>query len=1280
MWGLFRESSRFSHAIASLCLILAVAPLSAQSAAFTVAGWGDNSSGQLAIPSGLSSVARVAAGDGHALAVLADGSAVAWGRNDAGQTNVPTTPAGFRFALVAAGPRHSFASTTAGLMSWGAVTAVPTTFGSVKAIAAGGDFNLIVDQLGKVLAAGGNAYGQATVPAAAKTAVTAIAAGDGHALALKEDGTVVAWGKNDYGQATVPEAAARQVSAIAAGRDFSVALRLDGVIVVWGYGADSYLLPPPAATGAKRIVAGVNFIAAQTSTSVVVWGENGAPTQVPADLKTTASLAAGSHFILGVRAPYFTKLPGSIVARIGESAELSAAVSDPTGISVRWTGFISQPTTLSVQFPTVAAYQSGSYTVTVTYPTGYSMSATGMLAVLVPPTVRDQPTGIGAARENGSTTFSVSVEGSGPFTYQWCKDGVPVAGANSRIWTLQPVKTSDAGAYSCIVRNPGGEVTTSARTLLVFPPATGRESSNTVAMAGDRVVLRFNPGNQAAPYSYFSWTKDGVAIPGANGPELVISSFQASDAGVYRVTFTDGSNQKNYENFAGTLYLYKPYGPVFHGWLSPSEGRLKTGDTLELQLGGVEGYSGKTYHWQISSGGPTWSAAGVDLTSISYPVPAAPSRFFPSVWSYEIPDSVANMPLGNFEVADSWPAGTRTRYSGPSTLVEGESGDFLAEYAPPVDAITWKKDGVVIPGQSGSRLALHQVTPAAAGDYEVTATGAFGTRTSSWHLNVTEATRIVTQPQNASLDNGSAVLSVAVNTYSFPGYGVTWFRNGEEFFVTPGTTDYPYGNTLTTNVPGTYTARVYADNGALVSAPAVVSAPTSTVTPPITLRPGVYLADRGAVYVRANRTAVVAAIADGGALGWFGETTIDQNGNLTLPQALRKTADGQPLVPDNQFPFSGQIGSEGDLTAYCGPMAGQTILTNVSRATDRKHEGFYRGKIPGGEIWVFVTADNQVGNFWYDGYRISSVFPVNFSNLTFSASGDAVTFGAYPNGPFLALRESTSIPAANLVNLSIRSVAGTGDRTLIAGLVLSGSQPRRILLRAVGPGIADQGVSNALANPALRVFDAKGQILAENDEWGVDPAALSAAFTRLGAFPLKPGSHDAAALLTLPPGVYSAHVTLPAGVGEGEALIETYDDGTDASTSLVNLSSRLAIGPGQTAIQGFVVTGTQPKRLLVRAVGPGLASLGVTDVMPNPRLRIVRGSDDIVTNDDWCATPESTTTCATVAAQTGAFPLALGSRDAAVVSSFPPGVYSVLVFNGAGSNGGVVLIEIYDAP
>ena len=129
---------------------------------------------------------------------------------------------------------------------------------------------------------------------------------------------------------------------------------------------------------------------------------------------------------------------------------------------------------------------------------------------------------------------------------------------------------------------------------------------------------------------------------------------------------------------------------------------------------------------------------------------------------------------------------------------------------------------------------------------------------------------------------------------------------------------------------------------------------------------------------------------------------------------------------------------------------------------------------------------------------------------------------------------------SRLVNLSARADAAGGDDLLIAGFALAGDRARTVLIRAVGPGLKAYGVSNLLANPVLTLFAGPTPILI-NDDWGQAPnhAELAAAAEAAGAFPLSPQSHDAAALVTLMPGSYSAHVRGSAG-GTGHVLVEVY--------------------------------------------------------------------------------------------------------------------------------------------
>ncbi|HVU23054.1 MAG TPA: immunoglobulin domain-containing protein [Opitutus sp.] len=1009
---------------AAICFSWALAGSLTAQQAFTVAAWGDNSSGQLTAPASAAEIAAVGAGDGHVAALRSDGKLIAWGRNDHGQTNVPTvdpgTGAPLTFFAVAAGARHTFALSSAGLLSWGEVTAVPAPADNtpLRALAAGGDFNLVLDINGKVTAGGGNAFGQTAVPSGAQAGVLAIAAGDSHALALKADGTVVAWGKNDFGQANVP-AAAHDIFAISAGRDFSVALRRDGVVVVWGHGADSYLLPPDAAYGASRVCAGADYILAQTDAGLLVWGASGRPAQMPASLDHVSALAAGAHTAFAVRAPYFTRLPGLVVVRTGERAELTAAVSYAAGMMINWSPVTAQPNSLTLAFDPAISSFSTAYTVTVTYATGYSMSATGMLVVLDPPTIGEGGGGQQIARENESVELFVTVGGSGPFTFQWRKDGVAIPGATSRDWTLQPVQPSDAGNYSCVVSNPIGAVESVPRQLIVFPPRNGREDHFTLVEPGASVALRVYTANQPPPISNYSWTKDDVVIPGAVGTELIVSDFSAEKVGSYRVHFTDGLGQTGNSTFFH-LDLYHPTGPPFHAWLSPSEAIVKPTDRMIVRLGGVDSYPGMGFRWTILRWAvPDSVLDGTDLTSITLDLSAAPDRAGITVW----PDdpALASAPVyGAIDVrSEDQPPGTIISYGGPSQLLEGETGEFSVEFAPPVDSVVWTKDGVVIPTDGPTRCVIASATKADAGTYVATAHGSFGTRSATWGLGIIDLPTITTQPVNTTLVNGSAQLAVTLSQSLPSGYVVDWYRDGEEFWYDRGTAGAT--STLTTRLTGTYRARILLDTGILESNSAVVAASGGANL--VDVRPGVYLDPHGAAYVRHDRSVVLAAALSGDAVAWLGETVINADGTALLPTAIRVVADDERLVRDDTLGFAVSFTGDGRFRGFPGSIAGQEISAMLSPVTDRGREGLYRGPLPGtpgGEIWVFVSADGQANVYLQDGYAIYSSASLPLGALEFNDTDPSVTYtisqfvyglGNVVVGRFVAYKETDDATA-----------------------------------------------------------------------------------------------------------------------------------------------------------------------------------------------------------------------------------------------------------------------------
>jgi Putative collagen-binding domain of a collagenase len=134
--------------------------------------------------------------------------------------------------------------------------------------------------------------------------------------------------------------------------------------------------------------------------------------------------------------------------------------------------------------------------------------------------------------------------------------------------------------------------------------------------------------------------------------------------------------------------------------------------------------------------------------------------------------------------------------------------------------------------------------------------------------------------------------------------------------------------------------------------------------------------------------------------------------------------------------------------------------------------------------------------------------------------------------------DASPAPAGRLVNISVRAQVGTGDNVLIAGFVISGNAPETVLIRGIGPGLAQFGVIGALSRPQLDLYQGSTDLL-ENVGWGGSPA-LSAAFAETGAFALDPASADSAMMVTLSPGSYSAVIS---GVNNttGVGLIEVYE-------------------------------------------------------------------------------------------------------------------------------------------
>jgi hypothetical protein len=279
-------------------------------------------------------------------------------------------------------------------------------------------------------------------------------------------------------------------------------------------------------------------------------------------------------------------------------------------------------------------------------------------------------------------------------------------------------------------------------------------------------------------------------------------------------------------------------------------------------------------------------------------------------------------------------------------------------------------------------------------------------------------------------------------------------------------------------------------------------------------------------------------------------------------------------------------------------------------------------------------------------------------------SGFFSAINSVPRAFLARLTPDTHPAATRLTSLSVRANAGSGDQTLIVGISVSGSGQKTMLVRGVGPGLVAYGVNGTLADPQLTLFNGS-TVMLTNDNWSDGNAGpgVAAVTAQVQDFPLAPSSKDAAAIATPGSGLYTMHITGHGGTGV--ALAEAYDaDPAPAdftATRVVSFSARTQAGAtDQTLIAGFVVDGPDTKRLLVRAVGPGLTAYGVTGVLADPVLTLYQGNTVIATNDDWYSDPSARVPLQTAAQQTGAFALDSSSKDSALLVTLPPGIYTAL--------------------
>lgn len=259
-----------------------------------------------------------------------------------------------------------------------------------------------------------------------------------------------------------------------------------------------------------------------------------------------------------------------------------------------------------------------------------------------------------------------------------------------------------------------------------------------------------------------------------------------------------------------------------------------------------------------------------------------------------------------------------------------------------------------------------------------------------------------------------------------------------------------------------------------------------------------------------------------------------------------------------------------------------------------------------------------------------------------------------------------TVVAEKLANISSRVSAGEGDNRLIGGFIISGTVAKKVIVRATGPSLGQYGVNSVLADPTLELHDKTGALIAANDDW------KDSQRTEIETSGLPPtNALESAIIRTLNPGAYTAIVAGKDGES-GTALVEVYDLSPTANSTLINISTRGAVGAqSDVLIGGFIIGGTTGStRVLVRSVAPSLLAAGITNPMPDPtiELRDVYGTL-IAENDNWKEGPQLEIEESKLAPS--------NDLESAIITTLPSGPYTAVIRERNGESG-IGLFEVYN--
>lgn len=901
---------------------------------------------------------------------------------------------------------------------------------------------------------------------------------------------------------------------------------------------------------------------------------------------------------------------------------------------------------------------------------------------VVAPTIVATPSSV-TETLGGAASFTVTANGSLPMSYQWYHDGAALAGETSASLIRAPLTPADAGSYSVRITNGGGTVMSGAATLsLLSRPAAVVDPT-----------FKADSSLSGSPSAVISLPDRSVVIGVINAADRTAAIVKLN---------ADGSVAREWKQL--NLFMQSPYVPAISSLVAQDDGGIIVGGLFVARAD-----PSRQNLIRLNADGT--------LDTAFTPDPAATANLV---------NSIALNLEGRIVIANG---GTT-----PLQLLSSGERDpaFHPQPLPPyyVSRLPnspryWAVKFVAVPGHG-------QIVVGAEVSTTFTAIQPSGT-SRIFRLKMDGANDDLSFPPYevggfldllGTTDDGSIVIATSRGSYfapqatitrlfhdggGYPGYQnpslarpiascifhdgrVITFSNGDvgpRVFISLGATDSNItagigrptvlsavdrdhllvgGDfTVYNGVAANRVARVNLAPSESVNPPRIldisVDRPTPRVGEPVTIRtavtgsadltyewtgvPGFSTSDP----LRTTSPVLTFSMSSPYQASTIQLIVYNPQGKATAAPISITVLPDAPMIVSQPTRVSAQSGRDLTLTIESNQTAG-----------------------PCEYIWSHNGQVVSLASGWATGRSlpIPSVTAADAGTYTVTvrnAAGVSVT-----TDPILVTVDDSS----RFVNLSTLGYVDAGEQTLITGFTITGTNARTVVIRGVGPGLTGFGVPNALPDPQIALFDAKGAAMTfyADDDWSPDGrGGFSPDFAKLGAFALDPTSKDAAIIPTLAPGSYTVQLSVKAGQS-GMAMIEIYEDDNDAAR-MTNLSARVSIQPDAPATSGFVIRGPASKRVLIRAAGPALRAFGVGNLLVHPRVTLKRADGTtILTNSGW-GNNANADAIAMAAIKTGAFPLGTGSTDSALLVMLDPGSYTLIV-ESTGGESGIALLETYE--